>query len=472
MLRSSAVVVSEVIGLRGKPRVLALFLVAVVGLLVLAVGARPAQAAPSTFTVNSTADTDDGLCSPRNPFRPSLECTLREAINAANSNGNAAETDLIKFSIPGNGPHSIKPSGLPEITQPVTIDGYTEGDATSTADDDATENTLTKGTNAKLLIELDGTNFAATRGLGISTSDTTVRGLVINRFAVGITVSGSANKVEGNFLGTDITGTQDSSGTFEGVRVSAGSNNTVGGTVPEARNLISGNGDFGVTVSQNATDTVIAGNLIGTDKTGTANLGNSSSGVGIFGADNTTIGGNTASAANIIAFSEGDGVSVQNSQDSFGNVIAAENNKVQRNSIFSNGGLGIDLIGLGENIRTTDVPTANDGGTADDSDTGPNGLQNKPNLSSAVTSGGTTTIGGVLDTKLDTTYTVQFFSQGGGDEGKKFIGRKQVPTDDDGRVTFSFSPANAVAVGQKITATATGPEGTSEYSAPKTVVAS
>ena len=68
--------------------------------------------------------------------------------------------------------------------------------------------------------------------------------------------------------------------------------------------------------------------------------------------------------------------------------------EIQHNSIFNNGGLGIDLIGPDEDSRTTDVPTTNDGGTADDSDTGPNGLQNKPILSSPTTASGTTTIEG------------------------------------------------------------------------------
>ena len=57
-----------------------------------------------------------------------------------------------------------------------------------------------------------------------------------------------------------------------------------------------------------------------------------------------------------------------------------------------------------------------------------------------------------------------------GNEGETSIGQVQVPRDPDGRVTFSFTPpTNAVAEGQKITATATGPEGTSEFSAPKSV---
>jgi len=67
---------------------------------------------------------------------------------------------------------------------------------------------------------------------------------------------------------------------------------------------------------------------------------------------------------------------------------------------------------------------------------------------------------------------VQFFSQPGGNEGKRFIGQASVPTDGDGRVTFKFTPTNAVRVGEKITATATGAEGSSEFSVEREVFSS
>ena len=70
----------------------------------------------ATYTVNSTADTDDGVCNAAN-------CTLREAINAANAN---AGTDTIRFVI-GSGQKSIVPlSALPTIVDPVVIDGTTQ----------------------------------------------------------------------------------------------------------------------------------------------------------------------------------------------------------------------------------------------------------------------------------------------------------------------------------------------------------
>ncbi len=442
---------------------------------VLVVGARPVHAAPTTFTVNSTADTDDGACTPQGIF--GRDCTLREAINAANSNDNDPAVDLISFSIPGEGVKTItvtQDSFLPVIDEAVTIDGYTQPGATP--------NTLTQPgrTDANLLIELDGTNVGpGTSGLVIVGSNITVRGLVINRFSAdGIRIAaglGTNNKVEGNFIGTDPSGTQAlgngvffaGSGNEGAVFVSSGDNTTIGGATKEARNLISGNNTTGIRLQ--SSDNTVAGNLIGTQKDGKTALPNLRSGVNLdSGTIATTVGGNTANASNVIAFNSEDGVLVGSSKD----FSVTNDIRILRNSIFSNGQEGIDLNGTASSDSDGDGPTANDGGTADDADTGPNGLQNKPNLTSALTSNGTTTIQGVLDTKPNTTYTVRFFSQGSGNEGKNFIGQKQIPTDEDGRVTFSFSPARGVAAGQKITATATGSEGTSEFSAPREVTAS
>src|SRR5262245_8777850 len=93
----------------------------------------------STIVVDNTVDPGDGICA-------SPGCTLREAITAANTNPGA---DTIVFNIPGGGVHTISPtSSLPEITESVTIDGYTQPGAS--------ENTLAVGDDAVLLIELDG----------------------------------------------------------------------------------------------------------------------------------------------------------------------------------------------------------------------------------------------------------------------------------------------------------------------------
>ena len=101
---------------RIPPKTISVFPVrSMIALAVLIAGAaflfslQPAHAA-TTFTVNSLADTDDGTCDAAN-------CTLREAINAAESNAGA---DIIKFSV--NGTITLG-STLPPITDDVTING-------------------------------------------------------------------------------------------------------------------------------------------------------------------------------------------------------------------------------------------------------------------------------------------------------------------------------------------------------------
>ena len=104
----------------------------------------------STFTVSNTDDGGPG--------------SLRQAIIAAN---NLAGLDTIDFAIPGPGPHTIMPlSGLPSIDDPTIIDGATQ-----------------PGYAGKPIIELDGSQSGNEVALSIGAGGSTVRGLVINRFA-------------------------------------------------------------------------------------------------------------------------------------------------------------------------------------------------------------------------------------------------------------------------------------------------
>lgn len=217
----------------------------------------------ATITVTGTGDTEavDGVV------------TLREAILSANSNSNfnadvvavgAYGDDTINFNIAGAGVHTISPSVLPALTGPTVIDGYSQPGASP--------NTLAVGDNAVLLIELDGSNSIVGLEAG---SNCTVRGLVINRSTYGISlVNGNNNLIEGNFIGTDPTGTLDRGNTRFGIEILSGSGNTIGGTSPAARNIISDNNESGVITQGSAT--VIRGNYIGTDRNGVAPLGNAS----------------------------------------------------------------------------------------------------------------------------------------------------------------------------------------------------
>ena len=75
-----------------------------------------------------------------------------------------------------------------------------------------------------------------------------MRGLVINRFGRdGIFIAGfNTNIIEGNFIGTDLSGTEDLGNGNNGVGILDSGNNMIGGATPEARNLISGNKEAGV----------------------------------------------------------------------------------------------------------------------------------------------------------------------------------------------------------------------------------
>jgi len=388
--------------------------------------APAAQAA--SFTVTNTNDSGAG--------------SLRQAILDANAN---AGLDAIDFNIAGAGPHTIQPtSDLPLVTDPVVIDGYTQQGASPNT------NPINQGSNAVLKIELDG------GVLSIDAGNSTVRGLVINSSrSNGIfLVTGGGNVIEGNFIGTDVTGTSALGNDFRGVEISQSSNNIIGGTTAAARNIISGNSLNGMQIGGFGAgrENRIEGNFIGTDVTGTRALSNGGSGVVIFsGALDNTIGGTASGAGNVIAFNRSRGVLIGSSDT--GNAIVS-------NSIFSNVSLGIDLRPLGV--------TPNDVG---DGDTGANNLQNFPVLTSATSSGGSTTIEGTLNSTANTTFRLEFFSNvacdpSGFGEGETFLGSADVTTDAAGDVSFSATlPTAAPADQGVITATATDPSNnTSEFS--------
>jgi CSLREA domain-containing protein len=493
----------------------------------------PARAA-TTFTVNSTADSPDaslaGAACDTDLFTNGDQCTLRAAIQQANATAGA---DAINFAIPGTGVKTIAVGAtglgsLPTITDPVTINGYTQPGSSP--------NTKAVGNDAALKIELSGDGAGET-GLAIThvSGSSVIKGLVINRFGEGIDIVGDThgNRIEGNFIGTDPTGTIDRGNSDDGVNIAnSASENVIGGTTPAARNVISGNACNAVFVS-GANNNRIQGNYVGTDKSGTKALANGD-GDGAFvcsavvitkGSSGNTVGGTTAGARNLVSGNKSDGLAIQGGtgnkvlgnrigttangtgalangeagvliQDS-NNVVgdgtaagsntiafnaedgvqvqSGTGNAISRNSIFSNAGLGIDLQGGFEDASGN---TANDPG---DVDSGANGLQNKPVISSAKSSSTKTSIAGKLASSPNTTYTIEFYSNPSGNEGKKFIGQKNVTTDGSGNASFTFSPAARVPVGQTVTATAkaevvtlvsTSDEDTSEFSAPRTVASS
>jgi Domain of unknown function (DUF4394)/Calx-beta domain len=513
-------------------------------------------AAAATFTVINTDDSGPG--------------SLRQAILDANA---TAGQDTIAFNIPGGGVQTITPlTPLPIITDPVILNGYTQPGAVP--------NQQFNSDNAIHLIEINGASAGANPCLRLATTASLVRGLVINRCGTsGIQLQSSAggNRIDGNYLGTDPTGTIRRANGSHGIDINNSPNNLIGGLDPNERNLISGNTSNGMNISGNsATGNLIQGNLIGLNATGNAALGNNSSGVNISSAPGNTVGGTVPAARNVIsgngsgvlfigaatnnvvqgnyvgtnaagtdAVGNGSGIvalsSAQNnlvggtvpgarniiSGNSFGllltsaaavvntrvegnfigtnpagtagigngigvyipagtsgnsiggtaagagNLIAfnfsngiitdpnAPGNPILSNSIFSNGALGIDLNG--------DGVTPNDAG---DADTGGNNLQNYPILTSAGSAAGDTTITGTLNSTPSSSFRIEFFSNTalsplGFGEGQTFIGSTNVTTDASGNASFTANTGSATATGLFITATATNnvTNDTSEFSA-------
>jgi hypothetical protein len=270
------------------------------------------------------------------------------------------------------------------------------------------------------------------------------------------------NVIEGNYVGTDITGTLAIGNNF-GIYL-GGFDNTVGGAGAGAGNVVAGNLSAGIVAGEAAT---ILGNLIGTDASGDSPLGNGGTGVGIFGSHNV-VGGTAAGEGNVIAYNgakdpTGGGVVILGGgrvQDAIrGNSIYAN---VSSGSV-ANRGLGIDL--------DNDGPSPNDAG---DADGGGNLDQNYPELSSVTPLGpeSGTHIQGHLHSAPSTTYDVDFFSSPAClprprdfYQGQTYLGSHQVTTDGSGNAMIDVMLGPTVAPGDVVTATATDPNGnTSEFS--------
>jgi subtilisin-like proprotein convertase family protein len=128
----------------------------------------------------------------------------------------------------------------------------------------------------------------------------------------GVLISGLLavqNRVQGNYIGTNGTGAAGIPNLYAGVKISSGSTCLVGGTAPGAGNLISGNGVWGVRTEQSDRIDVV-GNLVGTDASGSAALGNGAlqtggAGVAVIDGNATTVGGAVAAARNVISGNAG-----------------------------------------------------------------------------------------------------------------------------------------------------------------------
>src|SRR5205085_3715060 len=131
------------------------------------------------------------------------------------------------------------------------------------------------------------------------------------------------NLIQGNFIGTNATGTGAVPNSTTGMSIGS-SENTIGGTTPQARNLISGNTTHGMLISGQYTfGNVVIGNYIGTDTTGFNPLGNLGFGISIQGfAFGNQIGDGTDQGANWIGYNgedptnDGGGIGITEGQNS------------------------------------------------------------------------------------------------------------------------------------------------------------
>ncbi len=397
--------------------------------------------AAATFTVVNTNDSGAG--------------SLRQALLDAETNGGL---DTVAFAIPGSDPGcdaggvctiALTTTQYAQLFDPIVIDGYTQPGSSPNTDPVADD--------AVLRIVLNGAGVAPGIGLRLAGGGSTVRGLVINGFSstgIGLN-SEDGDVVEGNFLGTDASGTTAVPNGSFGIDIAAGNGHTVGGLTAASRNIISGNGSTGIRVATNSNIT-ISGNFIGTAKDGVSPLGNGYNGVGFqfAGATGTgnLVGGRAPGAGNVIAYNIADGVLVQ---------PAMRNIAIVGNSIHDNAYLGIDF--------SCCEPIAND---PSDSDDGANHLQNFPIVQSVVYGGSTTEVVGKLDGAPTTAFDLDFYANPACSnspreyiEGQTYLGTFPVTTDATGHAPFDAVLPIAAENGARISVTATDPAGnTSEFS--------
>jgi hypothetical protein len=307
--------------------------------------------------------------------------------------------------------------------------------------------------------------------------------------------AGTANNVvEGNFIGTDSTGKAlpGISSQVDGVYVGLGAgSNTIGGQNPTvaintaAWNVISGNQHSGILVTDSGTTgTVICGNFIGTDVTGTTILSNFGNGITIAaGTSNTTVGAETSGSGNlnVISGNAGDGLAITSSSgnnisfDYFGvdinnqkalpnagngvSIHSVSGNRVNLNLIKNNGGYGIltDTAASNNAWYYDSIYGNTKGGIATPTDASP---QPPPQLITDSVAAGQTTITGVVFASPDhsATLVVQIYvspasSAPASIQGLTFVGQANVTTDANGNALFTATLSKVYGPGQIFTAT-------------------
>lgn len=400
-----------------------------------------------------------------------------QAAIVVQASGQLIQGNIIGLNKDGTAPLASQTSGIRiSASSNVTIGGTSpaarniiSGNGTGGSVSPAISLTTSSTTNCLIQGNYIGTNTtgtAAIPNLGhgvliVGAKNITVGGavagagnLISGNILDGVSIQRTAfneptdNQVQGNFIGTDVTGTLAIANQSDGISLGevaggmGGVNLQIGGTTSATRNVISGNRQNGITLRgfAKANPNHIEGNFIGTNAFGNGALGNGLNGVLITSGttDGHHIGATSAGAGNTIAFNGADGIA-----SDIGRVIGGP---AFGNSIFTNSGLGVD--------RGSDGVTANAITRSD----------NTPVLTTVNTNGGTTTINGTLQENHTTSvnYTVQFFANlscdpSGFGEGQTFIGQTTVNVTNNQPVSFTASISPPVPGGRFITAVAVGP---------------
>ena len=239
--------------------------------------------------------------------------------------------------------------------------------------------------------------------------------------------------------------------------------------------------DYAGTPAPEPDGNIVQGNLIGTDITGQSTIPNNSDGVFIGNMQGNLIGGLLPGEGNVIRFNTNNGVEIVSfgtaNNEVAGNTISGNRNigvlagygttsiAILANSIFANTNLGIDLSG--------DGVTFNDLG---DGDLGANGLQNYPVLGFPIRYGTFTSISGTLNSATNGVFHIELFDNDNPDptgygQGQTYLGFVTVTNDGNGNSSFVFTNAPSLPLTHYISATATATNGnTSEFSFARRVV--
>ena len=249
----------------------------------------------------------------------------------------------------------------------------------------STGNALLAGGGSDFGVEIVGIAPSSGNVIGSRNGGANEGNVIAGALSGGVLIQGansSSNVVAGNIIGLGIDGSTvlgNGSAPSSGPVISGGvivrfeaHDNTIGGTLANERNIISGNLGEGILIAGGgagpAVNTLIEGNYIGTDKTGSLNRGNSVAGIEI-DSGSQTVGGSADGASNIIAFNGFNNVA--NGQQFNGAGVwllnaSAATSIVSRNSIFGNDGIGIDIgflsnlpFGNGTAFLPPDGSTAN-----------------------------------------------------------------------------------------------------------------